>query len=190
MIKKEIIYIWKGKFFKISLNHSEQVNLKNTKEITISEFNSYFSERNLANEMNRIAKDDNYISSKCSLEEFYKKSLLNSSEDHFSSIFFCFCENQFSAFLNVNIVFDLGEIDYIFVDKSFQRKGISFLLISLFEEVCKSDNSPKISKILLEVGSNNLPAILLYEKLDYSKISVRKKYYKNIEDAIIMEKKL
>lgn len=159
-------------------------------EISISEFKAYFLQNELANEMNRIAKEDSYVSSQSALEEFCNKSLLSSSEDHFSAFFICFCENQFSAFLNVNIVFDLGEIDYIFVDKSFQRKGISFLLISFFEEICKNNHSPKISKILLEVGSHNTPALLLYEKLGYSKISVRKKYYKNIEDAIIMEKKL
>jgi ribosomal protein S18 acetylase RimI-like enzyme len=41
---------------------------------------------------------------------------------------------------------------------------------------------------MLEVGALNEPALNLYHKLGYRKISERKNYYKSKEDAFIMEK--
>ena len=42
-------------------------------------------------------------------------------------------------------------------------------------------------RIILEVASNNEPAINLYKKCGFKIINIRKKYYKNI-DALVMEK--
>ena len=44
-------------------------------------------------------------------------------------------------------------------------------------------------RIMLEVRASNASAITLYEKFGYVKISVRKRYYADGEDADIMEKK-
>ena len=40
--------------------------------------------------------------------------------------------------------------------------------------------------ITLEVASQNTIAIHLYEKMGFQKISIRKNYYRNGDDAIIM----
>ena len=40
------------------------------------------------------------------------------------------------------------------------------------------------------VNINNIPAIKLYEKYNFIKVGIRKKYYNNEDDALIMNKKL
>jgi len=184
IIKKEILFIWKGNLFKYNLNDANS----NIQKITKIEFDSYFKETSLPKEMNQISKEDKYASSLNSLEEFCNKSCIQTANEHFSSFFIFMYDNIFAAYLNVNIIFDTAEIDYICVDKNFLRRSISIQLITLFETLCKQENFLKIDKILLEVGALNEPAINLYHKLGYKKISERKNYYKSKEDAFIMEK--
>ena len=47
-----------------------------------------------------------------------------------------------------------------------------------------------VEKIFLEVRRNNHSAKALYEKLGFTYISVREKYYGGVEDALIMSKAL
>ena len=68
-----------------------------------------------------------------------------------------------------------------------RRKGVAS---SLIEAVKTSAKESGIKKILLEVRSSNEGAIALYQTQGFGKISTRKKYYKNGEDAIVMLKEL
>ena len=47
----------------------------------------------------------------------------------------------------------------------------------------------ELKKLFLEVRESNLPAISLYEKYGFIKISQRKKYYKDGENADVMLKR-
>ena len=49
---------------------------------------------------------------------------------------------------------------------------------------------PYLTSITLEVNSNNLAAIELYKKYGFKNVGLRKKYYNNTFDAIIMTKEL
>ena len=50
----------------------------------------------------------------------------------------------------------------------------------------KDAKNEKLSSIFLEVRESNLPAIKLYEKFNFTQISIRKNYYPdNKEDALI-----
>lgn len=49
--------------------------------------------------------------------------------------------------------------------------------------------SHNVKSITLEVKETNIKAINLYEKFDFSKVAVRRKYYQGI-DGILMEKEL
>ena len=44
----------------------------------------------------------------------------------------------------------------------------------------------KANSITLEVNVNNIPAIKLYEKYNFEKVGLRKRYYYGTDDAIIM----
>ena len=80
-----------------------------------------------------------------------------------------------------------ADVEGIVVDKEHRRKGYALLLLNALEEMLIKN---KIEKIFLEVRKNNLPAKNLYLKNGYKEISVRKKYYSDGEDALIMAKEL
>ena len=58
-------------------------------------------------------------------------------------------------------------------------------MITKFEK-----NLPEyINEIFLEVRESNIPAISLYEKFKFKKISIRKNFYSNPnENAVVMKK--
>lgn len=67
------------------------------------------------------------------------------------------------------------------IDKRHNNIGTQMLenLIGIAKE-------KKLKCVTLEVNEHNENAIKLYEKLNFKKIGRRKKYYNNVDDAIIM----
>ena len=76
----------------------------------------------------------------------------------------------------------------IVVKKAQRNNGIGSAILSKFIEISKFDKN--IKSLTLEVNSNNTTAQKLYEKFDFKKVGLRKKYYNNTDDAIIMTKQL
>lgn len=81
---------------------------------------------------------------------------------------------------------DEADITSVAVDENYRRHGIALQLMQEFEK-----NLPEyISEIFLEVRETNIPAISLYEKCGFEKLSVRKNFYSNpTENAVVMVKK-
>lgn len=82
---------------------------------------------------------------------------------------------------------DFADIESVVTKLEFRRKGVADILIKSALESIKQQN---LSSVLLEVRAGNLPAINLYLKQGFNKISVRKGYYLDGEDAIILKKEL
>ncbi len=80
-----------------------------------------------------------------------------------------------------------ADIESVFVNKEFRKQGLASLLILGLE---KALEEKKIEKIFLEVRKGNLPAQNLYKKHGFDKISERKGYYSDGEDAVIMAKEM
>lgn len=64
-----------------------------------------------------------------------------------------------------------------------RRRGIGRALV---EHLVAYANAHAITKVLLEVRASNRAAIALYEKLGFTEINVRAKYYADGEDAVEM----
>lgn len=79
-------------------------------------------------------------------------------------------------------------ITNIVTSKKFRRQNIGSILLSNLINLAKTYKD--ITSITLEVNSNNTPAQKLYEKFDFKVVGIRKKYYNNIDDAIIYTKDL
>ena len=60
----------------------------------------------------------------------------------------------------------------------------------LLQEVLNKAKVEGIVNVWLEVDAKNVPALNLYEKLGFKKIAVRKKYYKNGSDALILRREI
>ena len=63
-----------------------------------------------------------------------------------------------------------------------KQKGYAKLLLTYLEDVAKNGNKT----FSLEVKSTNISAINLYQKFGFETIHIRKKYYKDGADALIM----
>lgn len=71
----------------------------------------------------------------------------------------------------------------IVVKKNKRNLGIGSQLL---EEILQLAQKLNVKTITLEVNEKNEPAIKLYQKYGFEKIGLRKKYYNNQDDAIIM----
>lgn len=91
------------------------------------------------------------------------------------------------GYAGITYVIDTADLISIIVKKDKLRRNIASLLLQNIYSFCKEKN---ITKIMLEVNENNTIAQSLYLKEGFKKISVRKKYYENKYDAIIMEKEM
>lgn len=80
-----------------------------------------------------------------------------------------------------------GDITSVAVEPDFRRNGLAQRLIAEFEKLLPDSTE----NIFLEVRESNAPAINLYRKCGFEKLSVRKNFYINPrENAVVMVKKL
>lgn len=93
--------------------------------------------------------------------------------------------NTLIGYIGLSYVLDTADIISIVVKKDYTKKGIASLLLSEIISFCYKK---EIKDIFLEVRKSNTPAQALYNKFGFFKISERKKYYNNIEDAYIYTK--
>jgi len=87
----------------------------------------------------------------------------------------------------ISIVFD-GEIVEILnycVAPEMQNKGIGKELLNYVLDTYYAKNA---SSVILEVRESNNRAIHVYEKLGFKKISIRRNYYSNGENALVLQK--
>ena len=81
--------------------------------------------------------------------------------------------------------FAQADIALVAVKPEFRRQGIAQKLINQLIEWLLQKN---VNELFLEVRVSNAPAKALYERMGFNAISIRKKYYENAEDAIVMLK--
>ena len=96
--------------------------------------------------------------------------------------------NEIVGFAGIWKSVDDIHITNIVTKKKYRKNGVGSMLLSKLIEYSKLNTG--ISSITLEVNNNNLPAIKLYEKYGFKNVGLRKKYYNNTYDAIIMTKEL
>ena len=78
-----------------------------------------------------------------------------------------------------------GDITSVAVDENFRRMGLAQKLITEFISILPENTE----NIFLEVRENNVPAINLYRKCGFEKLSIRKNFYSNpTENAVVMVK--
>ncbi|NPA58772.1 MAG: GNAT family N-acetyltransferase [Aquificae bacterium] len=91
--------------------------------------------------------------------------------------------DQVVGFLSGDIVFSEASINLLAVCPSFRRKGIAGALIDSFVSLSREKGA---ERVVLEVSSKNIPAVNLYRKKGFKEAYLRKKYYRDGSDAIVM----
>ena len=87
------------------------------------------------------------------------------------------------GFVTLTCGLDDADIEDVFVVPSYRRQGIADGLIERALTLAKNSGA---KKVLLEVRASNLSAINLYKKHGFTNLSVRKKYYADGEDALVL----
>lgn len=126
----------------------------------------------------------------CLLEEFddfwtfsMLKQELENLQNLNSNYFVAKCQDKIVGFVGILTIIDEVNIMNIVVRKTHRKLGIGSSLLEFIINFAKTRN---MSSITLEVNENNLAAICLYEKYGFQKVGLRKKYYHNIDNAILM----
>jgi ribosomal-protein-alanine N-acetyltransferase len=78
---------------------------------------------------------------------------------------------------------DEAEIWYVYTIPDARCWGVGKALLEAVVSTLRQ--KPWIAALLLEVRLSNVKAIALYEKMGMNRISVRKRYYANGEDALV-----
>lgn len=99
----------------------------------------------------------------------------------------CYVDNCVAGLISGYFAGDEADITSVAVDTDYRRQGIALRLMQEFEKILPD----YISEIFLEVRESNIPALSLYQKCGFEKLSVRKNFYDNPpENAVVMVKKV
>lgn len=126
------------------------------------------------------------LDKKCVGNDGWSAGSFRSEVQKENGIVLCFTDdNDVIALLSGYFAEGEGDITSVAVDKNFRRKGLAQELIAEFIK-----NLPENTEnIFLEVRESNNPAIRLYEKYGFERLSVRKNFYINPrENAVVMIK--
>lgn len=124
---------------------------------------------------------DNLISD---FDDFWNYSVFKSELESDSSHYLVVKDNsKIIGFAGIKVTVPDCDIMNIVVKKDFRNQGIGSLLLKELINLSKSLN---VKNLFLEVNERNTPAISLYNKFGFKKISIRKNYYKD-NNAIVMK---
>lgn len=93
-------------------------------------------------------------------------------------------EDQVIGFFASEIIFSEASITMIALKKEFQNKGIGKFILNWFLDFSKEKG---VKSIWLEVSVNNKKAVRFYKKFGFEVQDIRKNYYKDGSDALIMK---
>jgi ribosomal-protein-alanine N-acetyltransferase len=92
-------------------------------------------------------------------------------------------EGDVSGFIMVRIAADETEILSIAVGPDTRRRGLASRLL---EQACQRATGMGGMRIFLEVAATNLPARNLYGKYGFREVGLRKAYYEDGDDALVL----
>lgn len=124
----------------------------------------------------------------CEFDDFWNYNLFKSELENKNSMYIVAkLNNQIVGFAGIWLSVDDIHITNIVVKKNCRNQKIGSLMLNNLIKLCENRTQKSIT---LEVNSNNIPAQKLYQKFGFKNVGIRKKYYNNTEDAIIMTKTL
>lgn len=138
------------------------------------------------NDLTVLASLDKVVSITPWTIDNYTSSLYNSQH----KIYILENANQIVGALVIGIALDEGEILQFWIKAEEQKKGFGQILLQYGIDFFKKN---QVISVFLEVRSDNIGAMKLYEKLGFINAGIRKNYYKVDAwtwDAIIMLKAL
>jgi ribosomal-protein-alanine N-acetyltransferase len=120
-------------------------------------------------------------------DDFWTFSMLKQeleNTNNLNSTYFVVKKNEeIVGFAGIIKIIDEITIMNIVVKKSKRKLGIGSALL---QKLIDFSREQKATSITLEVNYKNEPAIALYQKFGFKQVGLRKKYYHNTDDAVLM----
>lgn len=117
-------------------------------------------------------------------EEILAHYLEVSEKDKSTYVLYDEVDEKILAYVIVQTLYDEMEIMRFAVVPNRRREGLGKKLLNLLTSKAAE---LELKKIILEVNSINYKAINLYKSLDFIEVGRRKNYYKQGEDALLMD---
>lgn len=118
-------------------------------------------------------------------DNFWSYNILKQElENGKSKYFVAKQENEIVGFAGILLIINQVNIMNIVVKKDKRNFGIGS---SLLEEIIRYSKIHNATSITLEVNEKNIPAIKLYKKYGFKQVGLRRKYYNNEDNAILMD---
>ena len=114
-------------------------------------------------------------------KEMFMEELVN--KNSFFKILFL--DDKIVGYIIYRILFDEAEILNIVIDNNFKKRKLGKYLL---EQTINDILERNIKTIFLEVGKKNIPAVNLYLQFGFKQYNIRKGYYKNGENALLMKR--
>ena len=117
-------------------------------------------------------------------ESLGEKTLYNEiMYNELSRYFIALVDNKRAGYVGSWLTIPNAEILNLFVSLEYRGLGIGKKLMNEVINICHEN---KIKALTLEVNVGNKHAVKMYEDLGFIVGSIRKKYYNNKEDALLM----
>lgn len=104
-------------------------------------------------------------------------------ENPFSNLYVVEEDGEIAGYIDYWFLYEKAQIANIGVARKFQHRGIAQAML---RECVRRANENGCENVSLEVRVNNDPAIRLYRNFGFIDAAIRKNYYENGDDAILM----
>lgn len=123
------------------------------------------------------------IENECFSIPWSKKSFEGELKNPNAYYFVAMIEDEVVGYGGMWYIINEAHITNIAVSPKHHRKNIGS---EILKAILNESENLEIIGVTLEVNENNIPAIKMYEKFGFENEGLRKNYYENNENAIIM----
>lgn len=115
----------------------------------------------------------------------YEQLLYELDENPFASFKVLIHNHKIIGYMNYWITFECCQLNKIAICEGYRRQGYAGMLM---DQLIHEAQKEKCEIISLEVRVSNQQAQHFYKKFNFIKMNIRKEYYSDGEDALIMVK--
>ena len=130
--------------------------------------------------------DDIYDIEKNSFKKpWSRQEFVNETDNNLAKYFCLDIDGKIVGYIGMWQIYDEGHITNIAVLPECRGMGYGNMLV---EKIISYAEEKNFAFLTLEVRKSNEAAIALYKKYGFTEVGLRKNYYENVEDAILMTK--
>lgn len=141
----------------------------------------------LVREMTLDDLDEVLLLDQSLFSHFYTKEdyLYELHNNQYAHLYVLLDESKIIGFMDYWVIYERSELARIGIDAKYQSQGLAVYLFNTVVSYYKD-----VTSVSLEVRTSNRHAINLYNKLGFKQVAIRKNYYENKEDGILMVKEV